>query len=146
MPDEQWKDVTNGVSNPQDFTFGVSGPDGANRVHVCNGQVFVGSPEPFQYSIRFAVGPVLTADQFIQATISAGVTGLWAPGLSPIYRVGAGSPIIDFRFELSELDADWDDETGRVVARLQLPSIDPSGIPPLRPTSFSYHILILAKQ
>jgi hypothetical protein len=93
----------------------VAGPDGANRLFTITGVAFAFiSVNPNQQKIEtwtFLVGPAFTRGQLYRAIGAASVSSQFvhlqtAPG--------------NFQIEIPSVEADWDDESGRVEMRVEV--------------------------
>lgn len=118
------------VSNPQELEVEVSGPTPANRLFIITGVAVIdfatsgGAPKKETFTLQ--VGPDLTKTQFLRATALA----------APAEIRPWGSP--DWRFVLSSVDADWDDDSGKTELRIE---VEIMGNITLRQVSFQATIL-----
>jgi len=106
------------VHNLQQIETVVNGPDGANRLFLINGQCdtffgIQGSPNGNQSTATFGVlvGPVLTRQQFYKAIASASISRT-NENLQAVPAFG--------NFGISDIDADWDDESGQVQVKIEI--------------------------
>jgi len=112
------QDVTQMLENPQQIEAVVSGPGGANRLYICTGiapTYAQARASEMKETYLFSVGPVLTPQQFIGATATAGLAQVetWPMAGS---TAGPGNN----QWRIVSADADWDDEGGRVQARIEV--------------------------
>lgn len=129
-------DVTNNLVNPQVVEIYVSGPDGANRLFHCSGNVnasFNGQQphQTMRESFTFLVGPQFARQEVVRATCAAGISGFSLNGTTFVW--GNASII--------SADADWDDESGKVQVKIDVEAYGPYGVKGL-----SYNVMILAQQ
>ena len=105
------------ISSEQNLQVGVTGPNDVTAMHVvsgiANGQLTAFAPAGnfVQQQATFAahVGPQLTAAQFRKAIASAAMTGLSLSGDGTFAR-----------WEVTDVDADFDDEAGRIKLTFDL--------------------------
>lgn len=95
----------------------VPGPDGANRLYTCTGaaSVSIGTVAAIQQQMQtwiFLVGPTLTRSQFYRAVATASVSN-WNVVLDH-------PPPLCFQISINSVEADWDDESGKVEVRVQI--------------------------
>jgi hypothetical protein len=112
---------TSQVQNLQQIEAVIAGPDGADRLYTVAGQLVdlwlqadsLANPDD-QRTQKFTVllGPVLTRHQFVRAIATASVVSTTVTLTSP--------PPSEFGWGLSLVDADWDDESGRVELRIEV--------------------------
>jgi hypothetical protein len=108
----------NQIQNPQQIEAVVAGPEDADRLFVIDGQfdggVFAGSQGPgfVQQKETFSVlvGPVLTRKQFFRAIATASLA-------KTSFSINA-TPA-NFGWQILNVDADWDDESGQVELRIE---------------------------
>ena len=126
--------------NPQQMTVTVAGPDGANTMYIMDGQVNAqvgaGNAVPVTQTYSILLGPVLTRKQFVQAIGTASLTGLFFTG-------GANSQF-NSGINITNIDADWDDESGQVELRVEF-TVTPSQGGGATLMSLSYHVTALAQ-
>jgi hypothetical protein len=93
----------------------VAGPDEANRLFTVTGAANVnisgGGGQQQVQTWTFLVGPAFTRQQFYRAIGAASVSSQFvnvqtAPG--------------NFQVQINSVEADWDDESGRVEVRVEL--------------------------
>jgi hypothetical protein len=106
------------ISSEQSLQVGVNGPNDAVSMHVvtgiANGQLGAfasAGPNFVQQQSTFSahVGPQLTAAQFRKAIASAAITSLSLQG---------GGTFVNW--EVTDIDADFDDEVGRIKLSFDL--------------------------
>ena len=93
----------------------VAGPDGANRLYTVTGAASVainvsGGQQQTQ-TWTFLVGPAFTRGQFYRAIGAASVSSQFVN-----VQTAPGS----FQVQINSVEADWDDESGRVEARVEV--------------------------
>ena len=129
--------------NQQQLEVVVNGPDGATRLFICTGtakaamQLNAG-PEFAQRladTWTFLVGPTLTRLQFQRAVGTASLANFRVR-----YTAPAGG--FDASWELVSVDADWDDESGRVQVRAEVSLVAIQAT--VLVSSLGYHVSILA--
>jgi hypothetical protein len=130
------------ISSEQNLQVGVNGPGDVASMHVVSGiangtlSAFAQSGGFVQQQATFAahVGPSLTAAQFRKAIASAAITSL---SLS-----GEGSFI---RWEVTDVDADFDDDAGRIKLTFDLRVSVSAGVTGLSAVvaSVGFQVLIL---
>jgi len=130
------------LNNPQEMTVFVSGPDGANRLIICAGaapMMISTAPSSTTAIFTFLVGPVLQRAQFVRAIASVSLTKFYV-AFPQVLPTGVINPS---GWNIQSADADWDDESGQVEARVEIMVEAP---PPafLGINGLSYHISILA--
>lgn len=122
--------------NEQVMEIEVAGPDGANRLFICAGvagiSLFVSSGQSKTETWRWLVGPELPRPQFHRAIAQA--------------SVGDGSmniqgPPSQRNVSILSVDADWDDESGRVEARAEIQANATGLTLNLNQISFSVYVL-----
>ena len=93
----------------------VAGPDGANRLHSIVGSAnvgtFVNNGQNKTETWTFLVGPVLTRRQFHRAIAHVAVVGM---------SQNVQTPPMNSNFQINSVEADWDDESGRVEVRAEI--------------------------
>src|SRR5438128_4615595 len=93
----------------------VAGPDGANRLFTVTGAANVGIlVSANQQQIQtwtFLVGPTFTRGQFYRAIGAASVSS---------QNVNIQTAPGSFVVQINSVEADWDDESGRVEVRVEL--------------------------
>jgi hypothetical protein len=100
----------------------VAGPDGANRLFTCTGlanvPIQVGGNQQKTETWTFLVGPTLTRPQFYRAigTASVAFQDVFMQSQDP-QMPGIGG---QFTVNVNSVEADWDDESGRVEVRIEL--------------------------
>jgi hypothetical protein len=128
------------LQNPQEFEVVVSGPGTANRLFVCSGvaQFGVGAQAGSQTEVvTFLVGPTLTQAQFQRAAVSVGLTD---------FRTIAnqGFQSLQVSWTIASVDADWDDESGRVEVEVETVVTATAALTNAFVGGLSYHVTILA--
>ena len=111
--------ITN-ITNQQQLEVQVSGPGSANRMVVVSGIGAVnlaagaaaGQVREEQETFTVLIGPALTSAQFVKALATA------APSAVNLYPA-AGEPGTFVRWQVTDVDADFDDESGRVELRIE---------------------------
>ena len=103
------------TANEQVIEAVVSGPDGANRLYTCTGMAdlntWVSANQSKQETWTFLVGPALP-ERFLRATASVSVAG---------YGVYIADPTNAWHnLAFSSVEADWDDESSRTEARVEV--------------------------
>lgn len=129
-------DVTNQLVNPQVVEIWVTGPEGANRLFHCSGNVNTqwGGYQPGvnqRESFTFLVGPQFARQEVVRATCAAGISGYFVNAQA--YTQGNAG--------ILNADADWDDESGKVQVKIDVEAYGPYGI-----KGFHYNVMILAQQ
>jgi hypothetical protein len=133
------------VQNAQQIAAVVTGPDEANRLFLLDGRVncshpFLVAPATQVASFGLLLGPVLTRRQFIQASGSVSLAGfaLVNPG-----------PAANLVWQISQSDADWNDESQQVMLRFEVAVTNQSptsGTPTaINILCVAYHVTILAQ-
>ena len=97
----------------------VSGPDGANRLLTISGQFDVGLSATGQANaygqatntFSVLVGPVLTRQQFYKATGTGSIVKT---------SITTQTSPTSFNYNINNIDADWDDESGKVELRMEV--------------------------
>ena len=118
----------------------VACPDGANRLYTVTGaatvSVNVSAGQTQTQTWTFLVGPTFTRGQFYRAIASASVSSQ-----SAILQTTSGS----FVLAVSSVEADWDDESGRVEVRVEIYLSSSGGGPQLGVNQLRYWVAILAQ-
>jgi hypothetical protein len=107
------------IQNLQQIESVVAGPDGANRLFIVSGQfdsgISVYSPDQgfIQQKETFTLllDPKFTRQQFYRAISTASLAKT---------SFGTNSPNGSFQWQISNIDADWDDESGQVELRIEV--------------------------
>lgn len=113
---------TEQIKNLQQIEAVVSGPDGANRLYVLTGEldlipavVSVSSTGPVTMqavrTVTTQLGPIFTKKQFIRAIATAALTSK---------GINLRSIPADPAWSITSIDADWDDESGKVELSVEL--------------------------
>jgi hypothetical protein len=129
-------DVTGQLINPQVVEIWVNGPEGANRLYLCSGNVNTGvapsqANQTMHETFTFLVGPEFARQEVVRATCAAGISGYYVSGQQFAY----GNATV------LSTDADWDDESGKVQVQIDVETYGPWGI-----RGFHYNVMILAQQ
>lgn len=118
----------------------VAGPDGANRLYTITGAasvaINVSAGQTQTQTWTFLVGPTFTRGQFYRAIGTASVSSQ-----SAILQTTSGS----FVLAISSVEADLDDESGRVEVRVEVYLYSSTGGPQLGVNQLRYWITILAQ-
>jgi hypothetical protein len=124
-------DLTPNLQNVQEIEVDVTGPDGANRLFLCSGWVggAWGGGQNQANAVTFLVGPKLGRKEMIRASCAVGILGYSSPG-------GMGQQSAG----ITASDADWDDESGRVMVRIDYMATLAMLL------GFSYQVMILAER
>jgi hypothetical protein len=122
-----------GIANEQQIDVRVSGPGNANRLFIIDGTAaFTLTPGPGQNSVSdtlsFTVGPTLQTGQFIRAIATGSLASIANEGLAN-----------NAQWAVDQVDADFDDESGRVVVTANLVVADTDGF--LQRMGFQVNIL-----
>jgi hypothetical protein len=116
----------------------VAGPDEANRLFTITGAANIGisaSGQSRTETWTFLVGPTFTRRQFCRAIGTASISAQsanvqTAPGI--------------FAFQINSVEADWDDESGRVEVRVEV-FLTASASAPTSIGQLRYWVTILAQ-
>ena len=108
--------VTPNVVSLQNMEVGVAGPDGANTMFITTGlakaSLFISSGSRKE-NFAVHVGPSLTVGQFRRSIATASLAEIEFRDFSP--------PQTDrMRWEIEDVDADFDDEANRIELRFTL--------------------------
>ena len=99
----------------------VAGPDGANRLFTCVGlanvPIYVSGGQQKTETWTFLIGPTLTRSQFYRAIGTASVAFQDVILVPPPIGLGSSG---SFTVNINSVEADWDDESGRVEVRVEL--------------------------
>jgi hypothetical protein len=118
----------------------VAGPDGANRLYTVTGAATIGinvtAGQQQTQTWTFLVGPTFTREQFYRAIGTASVSSQ-----SAVLQTTSGN----FVLTVSSVEADWDDESGRVEVRAELYLSSSFGGPQLSINQLRYWVTILAQ-
>ncbi|MGC2352029.1 MAG: hypothetical protein WA496_01400 [Candidatus Udaeobacter sp.] len=118
----------------------VAGPDEANRLFTVTGAANVniatsGGQQQVQ-TFTFLVGPAFTRQQFYRAIGAASVSSQFVN-----VQTAPGS----FQVQINSVEADWDDESGRVEVRVELFLSASGGINNVSIYQLRYWVTILAQ-
>jgi hypothetical protein len=118
----------------------VAGPDAANRLYTVTGaatvSINVSAGQQQTQTWTFLVGPTFTRGQFYRAIATASVSSQ-----SAILQTTSGN----FSLVVSSVEADWDDESGRVEVRIEVYLSSSVGGPQLAVNQLRYWVTILAQ-
>ncbi len=118
----------------------VAGPDGANRLYTITGAagvaINVSAGQQQTQTWTFLVGPTFTRGQFYRAIATASVSSQ-----SAILQTTSGN----FVLATSSVEADWDDESGRVEVRVEIYLSSSTGGPQLGVNQLRYWVTVLAQ-
>ena len=138
------------ITNEQTIRLGVTGPDGANTLYVINAVAHVESPiiqpsMPFsrvqlQETYSAPLGPSFASgeERFVRGIATAGISATSTDGDYDLLK-----------WSLSDVDADFDDDAGRVQLTFHLdvfagPRMNGSGDPVRFRMAFPFQVMILA--
>jgi hypothetical protein len=117
----------------------VAGPDGANRLYTVTGaatvSIFVSSQQQQTQTWTFLVGPTFTRGQLFRAIASGSVSA---------QNVNIQTAPGSFQANISSVEADWDDESGRVEVRVEV-FLSASGGASANINQLRYWVTILAQ-
>ncbi len=98
---------------------GLTGPNGATRMHITTGFAQLSSVYAPNASQAFSglIEPTLTAGQFRRAiaTAAPATLAVWQMQMPP---VGMTQPV-SARWAVNSVDADWDDESGKIQLQFE---------------------------
>ena len=118
----------------------VAGPDGANRLYTVTGAATVGvnvsAGQTQNQTWTFLVGPTFTRGQFYRAIATASVSSQ-----SATLQTTSGN----FVLAVSSVEADWDDESGRVEVRVEVYLSSSTGGPQVGVNQLRYWVTVLAQ-
>jgi len=131
------------VQNLQQMDILVSGPDDANHLFVIDGQfetnLAVGSQgtnfATAKETFSVLVGPKLANRQFVRAIATASIVK------TQIANIGQGGFA---SFDVVDIDADWDDESGQVELRIEVQVSCSGSNAGASINGFAFHVTILA--
>ena len=131
---------TANTTGEQVLEAGVSGPDGANRLYTVTGAAGVGinvsAGQQQTQTWTFLVGPTFTRGQFYRAIGTASISSQ-----SAILQTTSGN----FVLAISSVEADLDDESGRVEVRVEVYLSSSTGGPQLSVNQLRYWVTVLAQ-
>jgi hypothetical protein len=108
------------IENAQEMEVVVSGPHGANRLFIYTGTAvftFKGTGGKWRHdSISFKIGRTFTQEQFHRAVATASLASI----ANSKHAVNAG-------WAVDSVDADWDDESGKIEVTARLAVVDSNG-------------------
>jgi hypothetical protein len=119
--------------NAQQMEVAVHGPDGATHLILCTGIADLGCIIHETYD--FLVGPKLSRRQFVGVIASGALSTIQAYNRNPT-EVNAD---IELKANLILIDANYDDESGKVKVRAEVSSISTTKL------AISYNVSILAE-
>ena|SRR5215467_6151317 len=118
----------------------VAGPDGANRLYTVTGAagiaINVSAGQTQTQTWTSLVGPTFTRGQFYRAIGTASVSSQ-----SAILQTTSGN----FVLVISSVEADLDDESGRVEVRVEVYLSSSTGGPQLSVNQVRYWVTVLAQ-
>ena len=121
------------TTSPQEIVVdGISGPGAANRMVIVTGLAQLPGLAG-QADFTTWVGPEFEPGQFRRAIATASVTAFG--DLAPV----AGTTPAPAAMHISAVEAELDDESGRVVLRITASGVAPKGL-----AGISYQVLIFA--
>jgi len=112
----------------------VNGPDGATHLILCTGVVELGSVSHETYT--FLVGPQLSRRQFVGVIASCALSTIQAGNNNP----AADHSDMEPGANLISINADFDDDSGQVKARVEVASNNV-----MKGLAISYNVSILAE-
>ncbi len=119
----------------------VAGPDEANRLFtitgVANAFVSVNAGQQKTETWTFLVGPTFTRGQFYRAIAIASVANQIVNVLPPAPG--------NFQVGINSVEADWDDESGRVEVRVEIFLSANAGVNNVNINQLRYWVTILAQ-
>lgn len=98
---------------------GIEGPEGSDRMYVIT--AFVPANWTGDYSTL--IGPKLSTGEFRRSMAIAGLAGFRVSQAKPM--IDASSPGLSVWLEITDVEADWDDESGQVELRFTIATSDP---------------------
>jgi hypothetical protein len=122
-----------GIANEQTLEVVVTGPGNVNRLFIIDGTAaFTLTPGAGRDraidTVRFPIGPTFSTGQFVRATATASLASISNNGLAN-----------NALWAVDSVDADFDDESGRVVVVADLVVHDTDGF--LQRIGFQVNIL-----
>ena len=132
------------IQNLQQLDVLVAGPDDANHLFIIDGQfdtsLAVGSQGAnlavAKETFAILVGPKLTNRQFVRAIATASIVK------TQITKTGSGG--FAANWNVIDIDADWDDESGQVELRIESEVNCSGSNPSASINGFAFHVTILA--
>ena len=132
------------VQNLQQLDVMVAGPDDANHLFIIDGQfdtsLAIGSQGPnfavAKETFSALVGPRLTNRQFVRAIATASIIK------TQIIHTAPGG--FAATWNIIDVDADWDDESGRVELRIEAQVSCSGSNPSASIDGFGFDVTILA--
>jgi len=126
----------NQIHNLQQMEVVVSGPDEANRLIIIDGQFDTGNipadsvHRMTKQTFSVLLGPKLTHRQFLRAIATASFARTESSGHT--------------MYNIWDVDADWDDESGQVELRIEAEVGTFSADGHVSMNAFAFHVTILA--
>jgi hypothetical protein len=118
----------------------VAGPDSADRqitiTGAANVSTFIGANQQKTETWTFLVGPALTRKQFHRAIGTAAIS---SQSLN-IQTVPA-----NYQTAINSVEADWDDESGKVEVRVELNMSTNAGVSQVFVNQLRYYVTVLAQ-
>jgi hypothetical protein len=132
------------IQNLQQLDVLVAGPDDANHLFIIDGQfdtsLAIGSQGAnlavAKETFSVLVGPKLTNRQFVRAIATASIVK------TQITKTGSGG--FAANWNVIDIDADWDDESGQVELRIEAEVTCSGSSPSASINGFAFHVTILA--
>ena len=132
------------IQNLQQLDVMVAGPDDANHLFVIDGQFDVSLAVGSQGSnvavaketFTSLVGPKLTNRQFVRAIATASIV--------KSQLINTASAGFAATWDIIDVDADWDDESGQVELRIEAQVSCSGSNPSASINGFGFHVTILA--
>jgi hypothetical protein len=132
------------VQNLQQLDVMVAGPDDANHLFVIDGQFDVAlgigsqgtNSAVAKETFSILVGPKFTNRQFVRAIATASIVK------NQIVNPGAAG--FGATWNIIDVDADWDDESGQVELRIEAQVICHGPDVSASINGFAFHVTILA--
>lgn len=120
--------------NAQQMEVAVNGPDGATCLILCTGVANLGSFSHETYS--FLVGPQISRRQFVGVIASGALSTIQGYTQNPTTDI----TVVEQGADLILIDANYDDESGRVKVRAEV-----SSSIAMTKLAISYNVSILAE-
>ena len=131
------------IQDLQQMDVVVAGPDDANHLFIIDGQfdtnLTIGSQgtnfATAKETIRALIGPRLTNRQFVRAIATASIVKTQIANIAP----GGFAT-----WNIVDVDADWDDESGQVEFRIEAQVTCSGSNQNASINGFAFHVTILA--